>query len=210
MLPRIARRIRLLKPITSSSSSSSSASPQQRPNASASSAFLLLPSSSSLKHHQHFNQHQHQQIRGLADLGKGVDILAPGEEETGKDRTFLLGYDGGGFEVRDINYRGSILAMPSACFLWKPRKVEEITPESLAALMVVRPPIEILVVGSGEDFVGRPLAPATLAFLAANGVAVEHMDTTSACSTFNILNQEDRRVAAALLAVDAAAEENEG
>ena len=185
-----------------SSSSSASASPQQRP--ASSSSFLLQPSSSSSS-----SRHQQQQRRGLADLGKGFDLLAPGDEETGRDRTFLLGYDGGGFEVRDINYRGSILALPSACFLWKPRKVEEITPESLAPLLVVKPPIEILVVGTGEEFVDRPLAPATLAFLAANGVAVEHMDTTSACSTFNILNQEDRRVAAALLAVDAAAEEME-
>jgi len=195
MLPRVARRVRSLF---------TSASSPQRPTVS--SSFLL-----SSRHPQHFhqNQHQQQQRRGLADLGKGVDILAPGEDEIGRDRTFLLGYDGGGFEVRDINYRGSILAMPSACFLWKPRKVEEITPESLAPLMVVKPPIEMLVVGTGEEFVDRPLAPATLAFLAANGVAVEHMDTTSACSTFNILNQEDRRVAAALLAVDAAAEENE-
>jgi NADH dehydrogenase [ubiquinone] 1 alpha subcomplex assembly factor 3 len=139
-----------------------------------------------------------------------VDVLAVGnEEEAGRERTFLLGYDGQGFEVRDVNYRGSILALPTACFLWKPKKIEEITPESLAPLLIVKPAIEILIIGTGEEVVGRALALTTLKFLAANGVAVEHMDTTSACSTFNILNQEDRRVAAALLAVDAAAEESE-
>ncbi len=136
-----------------------------------------------------------------------MDLLAP--VETGPDgavvgleRTFLLGYDGQGFEVRDVNYRGSVLALPSACFLWKPRVVEDITPAALAPLLLVKPPIEILVVGTGQR-VGRPLPPATVEFLAAKGVALELMDTASACSTFNILNQEDRRVAGAFLAVDA-------
>ncbi|EWM27619.1 NADH dehydrogenase [ubiquinone] 1 alpha subcomplex assembly factor 3 [Nannochloropsis gaditana] len=159
---------------------------------------------------KHQQNHRRQQSRAFSDLGKGIDVLAVGnEEEAGRERTFLLGYDGQGFEVRDVNYRGSILALPTACFLWKPKKIEEITPESLAPLLIVKPAIEILIIGTGEEVVGRALALTTLKFLAANGVAVEHMDTTSACSTFNILNQEDRRVAAALLAVDAAAEESE-
>lgn len=143
-----------------------------------------------------------------ADLGKGIDIFSPasteeggGELEGGKERTFLLGYDGQGFEVRDVNFRGSILALPNACFLWKPRRLEEITPEALAPLLLVKPPIEIVIVGSGEKL-ERPLPKETLEFMAAKGIAVEHMDTASACSTFNILNQEDRRVAGALLAVD--------
>ena len=35
--------------------------------------------------------------------------------------------------------------------------------------------------------------------LKVNGIVVEYMDTVNACATFNILNAEDRRVAAALL-----------
>lgn len=69
-----------------------------------------------------------------------------GEEQ---QRTFLLGYDGRGFEVRDINYRGSILAFPNACFLWRARTVADITPEALAPILMVKPPIGACVRGRG-------------------------------------------------------------
>ena len=67
--------------------------------------------------------------------------LTQPEGEEGQQRTFLLGYDGRGFEVRDINYRGSILAFPRACFLWRARTIDDVTPEALAPLLMVKPPI---------------------------------------------------------------------
>lgn len=72
------------------------------------------------------------------------------QDEEGQQRTFLLGYDGRGFEVRDINYRGSILAFPKACFLWRARTVDDITPEALAPILMVKPPIGACVSFPGQ------------------------------------------------------------
>lgn len=72
-----------------------------------------------------------------------TDCCTPTQPEgaEGQQRTFLLGYDGRGFEVRDVNYRGSILAFPRACFLWRARTIEDVTPEALAPILMVKPPI---------------------------------------------------------------------
>lgn len=60
---------------------------------------------------------------------------------------------------------------------------------------------EILVLGCGER-INHGLAPELKEMLKVNGIVVEYLDTVNACATFNILNAEDRRVAAALLPYD--------
>jgi uncharacterized protein len=55
----------------------------------------------------------------------------------------------------------------------------------------------VLIFGSGSRI--RFPRPAWLAPLAARRIGLETMDTAAACRTYNILAQEGRRVAAALL-----------
>ena len=64
--------------------------------------------------------------------------------------------------------------------------------------------------GCGER-INRALSPELQEMLKVNGIVVEYMDTVNACATFNVLNAEDRRVAAALLPCnpDAASEASE-
>lgn len=57
--------------------------------------------------------------------------------------------------------------------------------------------VEVIIFGSGSRI--RFPRPAWLAPLAARRIGVETMDTAAACRTYNILAQEGRRVAAALL-----------
>lgn len=57
--------------------------------------------------------------------------------------------------------------------------------------------VEIVIFGSGARI--RFPKPAWLAPLIARRIGVETMDTAAACRTYNILAQEGRRVAAALL-----------
>ena len=56
----------------------------------------------------------------------------------------------------------------------------------------------MLVIGAGER-IEQPLDPALCAHFRQQGIVVELMNTVNACATFNILNAEDRHVAAALL-----------
>lgn len=57
-----------------------------------------------------------------------------------------------------------------------------------------------MIVGCGKTFFPPPEAARAVAKAA--GVALEWMDTGAACRTFNVLLGEERRVAAALIAVD--------
>uniref|UniRef100_M4BB05 NADH dehydrogenase [ubiquinone] 1 alpha subcomplex assembly factor 3 n=1 Tax=Hyaloperonospora arabidopsidis (strain Emoy2) TaxID=559515 RepID=M4BB05_HYAAE len=96
------------------------------------------------------------------------------------------------------NMRGGIALFSEIAMLWKPKRIEETTREHLTVFTVFNLPIEILVLGCGER-INRGLAPDLQEMLKVNGIVVEYMDTVNACATFNILNAEDRRVAAALL-----------
>ena len=60
--------------------------------------------------------------------------------------------------------------------------------------------IEILLLGCGA----QATAPRSdlIDLLRRDGIVLETMDTGAACRTFNVLLHEDRRVAAALIAVD--------
>ena len=64
------------------------------------------------------------------------------------------------------------------------------------------PPVDILLVGTGAKFL--PVPPALRQAVRAWGVAVEGMGTAAACRTYNVLLAEERRVAAALIALPAA------
>ncbi len=57
--------------------------------------------------------------------------------------------------------------------------------------------VEVVIFGSGNRI--RFPRPAWIAALAARRIGIETMDTAAACRTYNILAQEGRTVAAALL-----------
>jgi len=77
----------------------------------------------------------------------GVSPAALNQEEEGdtpanmRKKTFILGYDGGSFEVGDVTMKGSLLALPRSAYIWKPRTFEEITFESLAMVPLLKPPV---------------------------------------------------------------------
>lgn len=120
----------------------------------------------------------------------------------GTAKVSITEYDEGGFVINDVNMRGGVALFSEIAMLWKPKRMEDITREHLAVFTVANPPIEILVLGCGER-ISHTLAPELKEMLKVNGIVVEYLDTVNACATFNILNAEDRRVAAALLPYDA-------
>ncbi len=73
-----------------------------------------------------------------------------------------------------------------------PRLLEEVTGAAEGP--------EILLVGCGPCFLAEPAG--LRAALREAGAVLEWMDTGAACRTFNVLLAEDRRAAAALIAVE--------
>uniref|UniRef100_F0WYN3 NADH dehydrogenase [ubiquinone] 1 alpha subcomplex assembly factor 3 n=1 Tax=Albugo laibachii Nc14 TaxID=890382 RepID=F0WYN3_9STRA len=116
----------------------------------------------------------------------------------GSDKVSISEYDEGGFVINDINLRGAVAVFSNIAMLWKPLRFREITKESMQIFTVTEPPIELLLVGCGER-IQHDLDPDVREYLRMHGIVVECLDSANASATFNILNAEDRRVAAALL-----------
>ncbi|KZT36691.1 DUF498-domain-containing protein, partial [Sistotremastrum suecicum HHB10207 ss-3] len=113
-------------------------------------------------------------------------------------------------QVRNITPAGIELAdglvLPSACiflggevFLWKVPDTlwTGWTKEHFQIFDVTIPKPEILILGTGKSVVLPP--PSIRTHLSSIGIGLEVLDTWNACSTYNLLSEEGRRVAAALL-----------
>jgi uncharacterized protein len=108
-------------------------------------------------------------------------------------------YGNGGFRFADMSHRGSILALPSGIKAWSPDRAADLTPEDFAPVFAEAADIEVLLLGTGVEIVAAS-EPLRWAFRDA-GIGMEAMQTGAAARTYNILLAENRRVAAALIAV---------
>ena len=124
-----------------------------------------------------------------------IDGFVPG-------RHLIEAYGAGGFRFAGMSHVGSILATPVGIRAFEPSTPAEISVDSLAPLFVelAENPrsIEIFVVGTGEKM--APLSAPVQARLREAGLRVEAMATGPAARVYNVLLDENRRVAAALIA----------
>ena len=89
---------------------------------------------------------------------------------------------------------GVVIASSGERIPWAAR-YEDLGPADFEVLAGLR--IEVVIFGSGARI--RFPRPAWIAPLAARRIGVETMDTAAACRTYNLLAQEGREVAVALL-----------
>ncbi|MGE5546369.1 MAG: Mth938-like domain-containing protein [Solirubrobacterales bacterium] len=115
------------------------------------------------------------------------------------DRQLIQGYGDNGFTVTGTRYDGSVVILPDRTHPWRLGAIAELTVESLTPVLEAEVRPEILLIGCGRSM--API-PRDIRFaLKSAGIVVEPMDTGAACRTYNVLITEDRRVAAALIAV---------
>jgi uncharacterized protein len=109
-------------------------------------------------------------------------------------------YGNGGFRIGGAPFQGSILVLPDGTVRGWSADVTALSAESFDAVVAVSPPPEILLLGCGERaaFVPVPVRQR----LRDAGIVIDAMGTGAACRTYNVLIAEERRVAAALIAVD--------
>ena len=103
------------------------------------------------------------------------------------------------FRVTGAVHQGSVLVLPERTLAWAVADLSAVTAASMAPVTAADPAVELLILGCGAAF--APAPPPLRDALRAHGVVVEGMATPAACRTFNVLLAEDRRVAAALIAV---------
>ncbi len=109
-------------------------------------------------------------------------------------------YGDGGFRFAEMSHRGSILALPSGIKAWEVTSPAAFSAEAFAAVFAEGGDIEILLVGTGHDVASFP--PALRQSFREAGIGLDVMQTGAAARTYNVLVAENRKVAAALIAVD--------
>ena len=109
------------------------------------------------------------------------------------------GYGPARFRISGEVYETSVIVFPERTIEWKIPSFEELTPSDFAPIMEASEVIEILLLGCGTrmELVPRSLRDP----LRAAGIVIEPMDSGAAARTYNVLLSEDRRVAAALIAL---------
>ncbi len=118
--------------------------------------------------------------------------------EAGRQR--IQSYGGGGFKIAGQAFRGSVIVLPDQVLPWPCFDVAALTRQDFDAVRETSASIEILLLGCGPRAI--LLQTEIGDALRRSGITLESMDTGAACRTFNVLLHEDRRVAAALIAVD--------
>jgi len=106
----------------------------------------------------------------------------------------------GGFRFAEMSHKGSIIATPAGIRIWPVARFAEVTVESLQPVLDEADAIDFLLIGTGADIAFIP--PALRDPLKQAGITVEGMATGAAARTYNVLVAEDRRVAAALIAIE--------
>lgn len=113
-------------------------------------------------------------------------------------RQLVERYGAGRFQVTGRSFQGSLLVWPERVEPWAVARFEEVTLESLEPLLGLG--LDVMLLGCGP----RMLLPSRTLRQAVRerGPVLEAMDTGAAARTYNVLMAEERRVGAALIAVD--------
>ena len=142
---------------------------------------------------------RHGRRRGFAQGSGASSIEAYNVIQREADKTVVSGSFAGGFDVSGTTVMSGVVLLPRLWAAWRPSKLEDVTAESLELFTIVHPRPRIILLGVGRSM--RFVPPEAFAALKADGVYVEVMDSMRAASTFNVMNQEDRDVACALLPI---------
>ncbi|MFH1803592.1 MAG: Mth938-like domain-containing protein [Pseudomonadota bacterium] len=114
-------------------------------------------------------------------------------------RKLITSYGDGLFRFGEETIQGSIFLFPTQVQSWPCQSAENLDAESFAPVIAQANEVDILLLGMGPRML--PVSTALRMALKSHGIIIEPMDTGAACRTYNVLLAEERRVAAALIAV---------
>jgi uncharacterized protein len=114
-------------------------------------------------------------------------------------RQLIQSFDKGRFRVSDQQFSSSIIVTPARTVKWNIEEMAELAVDRFEPHTDLLDDVEILLIGMGRVF--APLSADLRAYLRAIGPVAEPMSTDAACRTYNVLLAEDRKVAAALIAL---------
>ncbi len=112
------------------------------------------------------------------------------------NKNLITGYDLNWVEVNQERYQTSLIMTPTQLFVeWPVKTLKDIKENSFEAIESLN--IEIILLGTGSK--QEHLKPRLLEYFAKKNMAIECMNNQSACRTYNILANEERKVLLALM-----------
>jgi uncharacterized protein len=106
----------------------------------------------------------------------------------------------GGFRFAGLSHRGSLLCLPDGIWAWPVAAPGELTPEALELAFARSDSLDFFILGTGAQPWVLP-EPLRARFREAH-ISVDAMTTGPAVRTYNVMLMENRRVGAALIAID--------
>lgn len=114
-------------------------------------------------------------------------------------RLMIRSYGDGRFNINDYRVTGSVLLYDQTVDPWSISDSDEISLESLSPLLDRAADYEIILIGCGER---SKMPPNGLKeALKEAGLIMEWMNSGAAARTYNVLQTEDRKVLAAIIAI---------
>lgn len=111
-------------------------------------------------------------------------------------QNIFTGYGDGYVLINQTRYEKSLIVLPNHLIGdWPIISVQELELQHFESLLPHSPEIILLGTGATHKFPDHTL----LSHLAKMGIGIEIMDTKACCRTYNILVEEGRRAAAAVL-----------
>jgi uncharacterized protein len=112
------------------------------------------------------------------------------------NKNLITGYDLNWVEVNQVRHQSSLILTPDQLLLeWSVKTIKDINENSFEAIKSLD--IEIILLGTGNT--QEHLEPRLLEYFSKKNIAIESMSNQSACRTYNILANEERKVLLALM-----------
>jgi uncharacterized protein len=109
-------------------------------------------------------------------------------------------YGGAGFRIAGERIEGSVLILDDLAQPWPVRTLAELRAEDFNIVLAAgAEPVEFILLGTGLETLPPPRRVREA--MHAAGLGLEIMDTANAVRLYNVLAQEGRRIAAALIAI---------
>jgi uncharacterized protein len=108
-------------------------------------------------------------------------------------------YGQGGFRFGEMSHKGSVIMLPSGVHAWSVGEGDILGPLDFSIIEQAAHDLDFFLIGTGR---AHALLDARIkAFLATLQMSVDVMSTPAAVRTYNVMAAENRKVAAALMAV---------
>jgi uncharacterized protein len=112
------------------------------------------------------------------------------------NKNLITGYDLNWVEINQERHRSSLIVTPNQLLLeWPVKNIKDIKENSFEAIKSFD--VEIILLGTGN--IQEHLEPRLIEYFSKKNLAVESMNNQSACRTYNILANEERKVLLALM-----------